>query len=177
MKIINTPATLDDLDIIHQYEEASYHPDEAASRKQLENRIIYASKSGPELFTVARDMDSDDQKVIAFLCTTLTNADLVTDESMSVHEPNGKTICLHSVCVSPDYRHKGIGTKLLSTWIKELKDINKANGNGQGKKYNRIALLSRPKLVSFYENVGFKKIGTSEVVHGPEPWIDCILDL
>ncbi|CEP14980.1 hypothetical protein [Parasitella parasitica] len=173
MNLAYNSATLEDLNIIHEYEQASYHPDEAASREQLERRINYASQSGPELFTVCRNLD-DNGKVIAFLCTTLTCADLVTDESMSKHDPEGKTICLHSVCVSPDHRKQGIATRLMLTWIEQLKKINAVN---TPQKYKRIALLSRPKLVGLYESVGFKKIGVSEVVHGPEPWIDCILEL
>lgn len=172
MELTYTPATLADLDIVNEYEQQSYHPDEAASKEQLERRIGYASSSGPELFTVARNVENN--KVVAFLCTTLTSADLVTDESMSVHEPNGKTVCLHSVCVSPDYRKQGIATKLLTNWIEQLKQINKEQPN---KKYNRIALLSRPRLTGLYESVGFKNVGVSEVVHGPEPWVDCVLDL
>jgi ribosomal protein S18 acetylase RimI-like enzyme len=172
MKLIYTPATLADLDIINEYEQISYHPDEAASKEQLERRIGYASESGPELFTVARNVDND--QVVAFLCTTLTTADLVTDESMSVHEPNGQTICLHSVCVSPDYRKQGIATKLMTKWIEQLKNVNEGL---EDKKYTRIALLSRPRLTGLYESVGFKNIGVSKVVHGPEPWIDCVLDL
>lgn len=170
MELIYTPATLADLDIVNEYEQISYHPDEAASREQLERRIGYASVSGPELFTVARD--SETHKVVGFLCSTLTTADLVTDESMSVHEPHGKTICLHSVCVSPDYRKQGIATKLMTSWIEQLKQVNKQ----QGDKYKRIAIMSRPNLLGLYESVGFKNIGVSEVVHGPEPWIDCVLD-
>lgn len=174
MKLIYTPATLADLDIINEYEQSSYHPDEAASREQLERRIKYASESGSELFTVARNVeDNDQQQVVGFLCTTLTSADLVTDESMSVHEPQGRTVCLHSVCVSPNHRHQGIATKLMSKWIEQLKQVNAT----LGKKYDRVALLSRPQLVGLYESVGFKNIGVSKVVHGPEPWIDCILEL
>lgn len=172
MKLTYTPATLGDLDIVNAYEQISYHPDEAASREQLERRIGYASESGPELFTVARDIEND--KVVGFLCSTLTTADLVTDESMSVHELDGKTICLHSVCVSPDYRKQGIATKLMTTWIEQLKQVN---AKEHEKKYKRIAIMSRPNLLGLYESVGFKNIGVSKVVHGPEPWIDCILEL
>lgn len=166
------PATLADLDIVSEYEEKSYHPDEAASKEQLERRIHYAAESGPELFTVARNTENN--QVVGFLCTTLTTSDLVTDESMSKHEPNGKTVCLHSVCVSPDYRKQGIATRLMSTWIKQLEEVNAKQVT---KKYNRIALLSRPRLVGLYESVGFKNVGVSKVVHGPEPWIDMILEL
>ncbi|KAG2237009.1 acyl-CoA N-acyltransferase [Thamnidium elegans] len=172
MKLTYTPATLADLDIVNQYEQVSYHPDEAASREQLERRIGYASESGPELFLVARDIETD--QVVGFLCSTLTTGDLVTDESMSVHERNGRTICLHSVCVSPDYRKQGIATKLMTKWIEQLKQVNTKE---EEKKYNRIALLSRPNLIGLYESVGFKNIGVSKVVHGPEPWFDCILEL
>jgi predicted GNAT family N-acyltransferase len=118
------------------------------------------------LFTVARNSDNND--IVGFVCTTLTTADLVTDESMSTHEPNGKTVCLHSVCVSPDYRKQGIATRLMTTWIEQLRQL---------KKYNRIALMSRPQLVDLYSSVGFKNVGVSEVVHGPEPWIDMVLKL
>ncbi|KAG1448079.1 hypothetical protein G6F56_009050 [Rhizopus delemar] len=168
MKLTYTPATLADLDIVSKYEEESYHPDEAASKEQLRTRIGYASHSGPELFMVARDSD----KIAGFLCSTLTHSDLVTDESMSAHEPEGRTICLHSVCVAPDMRKRGIATDLLKNWIAQLKEINT-----QKKKYDRIAIMSRPSLMSFYENVGFVNKGQSKVVHGPEPWIDCVLEL
>lgn len=176
MKLVYIPATLADLDIISEMEQMSYHPDEAASREQLERRIGYASQSGPELFTVARNIEDNKEEVVAFLCTTLTRADLVTDESMGVHEPTGKTICLHSVCVSPNYRKQGIATKLLTKWIEQIKQIN-AQQQEDNKKYTRIALMSRPKLIGLYESVGFKNVGVSKVVHGPEPWIDCILEL
>ncbi|ORE06432.1 acyl-CoA N-acyltransferase [Rhizopus microsporus var. microsporus] len=172
MKLVHTPATLADLDTVSDYETRSYHPDEAASREQLKARIGYASQSGPELFMVSRNADND--QVVGFLCSTLTTADLVTEESMSTHEPEGKTICLHSVCVAPHARKQGIATELLKAWIQRLKQVNETNSF---KKYNRIAILSRPGLVAFYENVGFRKLGVSKVVHGPEPWIDCILEL
>ncbi|EIE91394.1 hypothetical protein G6F46_011805 [Rhizopus delemar] len=172
MKFIYTPATPADLDIVSEYEEKSYHPDEAASKEQLKARIGYASQSGPELFTVARD--AQDNSVVGFLCSTLTTNELVTDESMSVHDPNGKTICLHSVCVAPHMRNRGIATELLINWIQQLKQINESTKN---KKYERVAIMSRPSLMAFYEKVGFKNKGISQVVHGPEPWIDCVLEL
>ncbi|KAI8997343.1 acyl-CoA N-acyltransferase [Pilobolus umbonatus] len=170
MRLAYRPATLADLDVVYQYEKESYHPDEAASRQQLERRINYSAESDPFLFTVA--IDTDKNKIVAFLCNTLTNEDLVTEESMKHHDYAGSTICLHSVCVAPDRRHEGIATKLMMHWVDQIKK-NKAGG----KQYKRITLLSRPSLVGFYESVGFKSIGISKVVHGPEPWVDCILDL
>ncbi|KAI8361825.1 acyl-CoA N-acyltransferase, partial [Choanephora cucurbitarum] len=163
-----TSATLEDLDKVTEYETISYHPDEAASREQLARRIGFAA-TRPELFMVARDPD-----VVGFLCSTLTTAPLVTDESMSQHQEDGKTICLHSVCVSPDHRQKGIATKMMTAWIEQLKQINQTHDK---KVYERIAILSRPHLLGLYERVGFRTLGQSQVVHGPEPWFDCILEL
>ncbi|KAI9257916.1 acyl-CoA N-acyltransferase [Sporodiniella umbellata] len=168
MELTYTPATLDHLKIISQYEQESYHPDEAASEQKFRDRIGYAAQSGPELFLVAQISG----QVAGFVCSTLSHEELVTDESMESHEHGGRTVCLHSVCVSPSLRHKGIATQLLKHWISLLRKVNR-----EQRKYNRISLLSRPTLLKLYENVGFVNLGKSKVVHGPEPWFDCILEL
>ncbi|KAI8879805.1 acyl-CoA N-acyltransferase [Backusella circina FSU 941] len=164
-------ATLDDLPVITALEAESYHPDEAASPEQLKNRLGYASESGKELFYVAREAVSNE--VVAFVCNTLSSSPLLTDESMSQHEVNGKTICLHSVCVSLKARKQGVATRLLEDWIKTLRDIN-AKGT---KKYDRIALISRLNLIKLYGSVGFVELGKSHIVHGPDPWYDMVLEL
>ncbi|KAL0081389.1 acyl-CoA N-acyltransferase [Phycomyces blakesleeanus] len=164
------PACLLDLDVIDHLEQTSYHPDEAATREKLKNRIEYAAHSGPELFLVAKDKET----IVGFVCTTLSRSDLLTEESMDVHDPEGKTVCLHSVCVAPEYRKRGVATHLLNTWIGILRHHNELQ---TPKKYERVAILSRPNLLSLYGSVGFKNLGKSEVVHGPEPWYDCILEL
>ncbi|KAL1926171.1 hypothetical protein VTP01DRAFT_6036 [Rhizomucor pusillus] len=165
LDLVYAPATLNDLDVVHQLEESSYHPDEAASREQLANRIKYAETTDPNLFLIARRADTGE--IAGFVCTTLTTAPLVTDESMKTHEPEGKTVCLHSVCVAPSARRQGVATAMLRYWIQLLQDSNR---------YSRIALLSRPNLLPLYGSVGFKDLGVSEVVHGPDPWYDAVLD-
>ncbi|KAI8378027.1 acyl-CoA N-acyltransferase [Radiomyces spectabilis] len=164
------PAQLADLDRVHQLESSSYHPDEAASRQQLENRIGFAAMSDPALFTVMRCQGN----IIGFICSTLTNNDLVTDESMSVHDPQGQTVCLHSVTIDHAYRRRGLAQAILNKWIDELRNVHDRRPE---QKYKRIALLSRPYLLPLYESVGFKTLGQSVVQHGPEPWFDCIIDL
>ncbi|CAO3587121.1 unnamed protein product [Absidia cylindrospora] len=166
IKLDYSPATLADLDVITDLEARSYTPDEAASKENIRLRIENSQKAAqPELlFLVARHVST----IVGFLCTTLADTDLVTEESMSENAPSGKTVCLHSVCVSPEHRHQGIATCLLKHWI---------NMHRTAHLYRRIALLSRPTLISFYCSVGFQKIGLSPIVHGPEPWIDCILDI
>lgn len=174
IKLEYTGATISDLDNLYELEKESYHPDEAASREQLKARIGYSQDMSepPLLFLVARSSsvssDGDDDEIVGYLCSTISTSPLVTDESLSMNEPQGRTICLHSVCVSPKYRHQGIATKMLNYWI----DLHK-----QRKQFDRIAIMSRPSLLPLYTSVGFIELGVSAVVHGPDKWYDCIIDL
>lgn len=167
MCLIFEPATFNDLDHVAALEAASYHPDEAASREQLKNRIQYAQDTIPDLFLVARS-SSDNNSIAGFACSTVSKASLVTEESMKTHDPDGTTVCLHSVCVAPHRRRQGVAKELLRQWIQRLR---------QTARFQRIALLSRPHLIPLYESVGFKTLGKSSVVHGPDPWYDAVLDL
>lgn len=166
LDLIYEPAKEDDLDVITAIETASYHPDEAATREQLANRIQYALTSDINLFMVARR--SSDRELVGYVCNTLSKDPLVTDESMKTHDPEGKTVCLHSVCVSPNARRQKIASRLMKHWIEIIRNE---------KRYQRIALMSRPNLIPLYESVGFKTLGKSSVVHGPDPWYDAVIDL
>ncbi|CAO3611575.1 unnamed protein product [Cunninghamella blakesleeana] len=161
-------ATISDLDDLYELEKESYHPDEAASKDQLKARIGYSQDMNepPLLFLVARN--GTDNDIVGYLCSTLSTSPLVTDKSLSINEPQGRTVCLHSVCVSPKYRRQGIATKMLDYWI----DLHK-----QRKQFDRIAIMSRPSLLPLYTSVGFVDLGISAVVHGPEKWNDCVIDL
>lgn len=176
----------DDLDTIANLEAASYDPAEAASRENIAKRI-HIAQSRPALFLVATshtviencDMElgictqEKVETVIAFVNATLTTTDLVTEESMEKHDDNGTTVAIHSVCVATQYRGQGLAEKLLNNYLDGLRAAN----SGDAKLYKRVALLSRQPLIGLYEKVGFKCIGQSSVMHGPEPWFDCILDL
>ncbi|KAG2221204.1 hypothetical protein INT45_000244 [Circinella minor] len=171
--LVFKPATLTDLDIISTIETQSYHPDEAASREQIAHRMNYAIDGDPHLFYTAwleqeNNNNNKEEKTLAgFVCTTLGSTTLVTDESMKVHDPNGKIVYLHSVCVHPQARRQKVATRLMTHWIQLLE---------KSKKYDRIALIARENLIGLYESVGFKYLGKSQVVHGPDPWFDMVLD-
>lgn len=176
----------DDLDTIANLEAGSYDPSEAASRENIAKRIEIA-QSRPALFLVATahtvvekcDMElgictqEEIETVVAFVNATLTDSELVTDQSMDIHNDNGTTVAIHSVCVAPQYRGQGIAEKLLTNFLDGLRAAN----SGDAKCYKRAALLSRERLIKLYEKAGFTCIGKSQVVHGPEPWFDCTLDL
>jgi len=58
------------------------------------------------------------------------------------HEQDGGTVGLHTLCVHPACRAKGLGTMLLTEYVKRL---DKVDG------IQRIALIAHDELVPFYE--------------------------
>ncbi|CAG8451120.1 9178_t:CDS:2 [Funneliformis caledonium] len=140
-----------DVERAFQLESEGYPPEEAASLETLQYR----------------------QKLIGFIVSTSTLSKSLTHESMSLHEQEGKTVCIHSVCVDKKYRRGGVATKLLKEYISSLKGSGDV---GEDVKYERCALLAHEYLIPLYRNVGFKLMGESQVIHGPEKWFDLVME-
>jgi ribosomal protein S18 acetylase RimI-like enzyme len=83
------------------------------------------------------------------------------------HSEDGQTICLHSLCIHPDFSGKGFGQILLKGYVQRIRDSGVAT---------RIALLCRERLLGFYEKAGFKKVGPSKCQYGGGNWFDMVLD-
>lgn len=84
---------------------------------------------------------------------------------MSTHDPNGTSVCIHSVCVAPTYRRRGVATRLLKEYLSRLQ-------KAQSSKYDRVLLIAHEDLRSLYEGAGFEWVGPSAVVHGTRPWFE-----
>lgn len=87
---------------------------------------------------------------------------------MRVHHPQGRTVCVHSVCVAPEYRRQGVALALLQAYTRHLNDENdrhKRETTGD-KIYERIALITHDHLIPLYEKAGYALLGRSPVVHG-----------
>ena len=69
------------------------------------------------LFEVADD-DSDGS-LLAMVHGTRTSDTYSSDAAMAIgsHESNGPTACIHSLCVHPGWRAKGLGTKILREYV------------------------------------------------------------
>lgn len=92
---------------------------------------------------------------------------------MSTHVPSSSSVCIHAICVAPEYRRKGIGLGLLREYIVRLEAANAATKGKDGKgKYERVLLITHEELKPFYELAGFKWVGRSEVIHGSKPWFE-----
>ena len=66
----------------------------------------------------------------------------------SKHNPTGQDAYIHNMFVEPQFRKKGIATRLL----KHILDICKSEGIG------RVALHSAPMGIGIYESLGFEKV-------------------
>lgn len=86
-------------------ESSAYPADEAAT---LENLQLRSEVAGDYFWCVRADAALE-----GFVCGTLTCGDTLTEESMSVHEPEGTTLCIHSVVVAEERRRLGLGTAML----------------------------------------------------------------
>jgi arylalkylamine N-acetyltransferase len=135
-------------------ETASYPADEAADEAKLLARMQEAG----QFFGGAYNDDG----LCGFICGTLTTATTLTDESMSTHEPSGKTLCIHSVVVEESLRRKGIALWMLNCYLQQVVELTTVS---------RVLLICKEGLVQLYEKAGFKLLGPSEVVHGADPWL------
>lgn len=83
------------------------------------------------------------------------------------HNEDGETVCLHSLCVHPNFQDKGLGRVLLVGWTQRIRESGVAK---------RIALICRERFVAWYEKAGFKKVGESKCQYGGGGWFDMVLE-
>jgi hypothetical protein len=88
---------------------------------------------------------------------------------MSQHISSSSSVCIHAVCISPDYRGKGLGVRLLREYITRLESATRDDGS---RSYERALLITHEELRHFYEEAGFEWLGKSDVVHGSRPWFE-----
>ena len=135
-------------------ESAGYPADEAATEEKLLMRI----REAPEYFHGAFTAEGE---LCGFVCGTLTLSDVLTDESMSAHEPTGTILCIHSVVVTEAMRRKGIALWMLQNYLQKVSELQKLT---------RVLLICKANLIGLYEKAGFVDLGRSDVVHGQDPW-------
>lgn len=110
------------------------------------------------------------ERLVAHILATKTDADTLTDESMELpdrdeydrtkdrsdprgHKEEGRTICIHSVVVHPDYQGQSIGTILLRDYVQRLTTQHIAD---------KIALIAHDHVAPFYQRLDFQDMGPSD---------------
>jgi GNAT superfamily N-acetyltransferase len=114
------------------------------------------------------------RKLIAYACGTAASA--LTARSMKIHsnDEDAWLVCLHSVCVAPEYQRRGVALKLIEEFMKRLRKAESGQGGPdmQKKGYECVALLAHEELFPLYIKAGFSVLGVSHVNWGSGGWFE-----
>ncbi|KAG8911831.1 hypothetical protein FRC00_005765 [Tulasnella sp. 408] len=77
----------------------------------------------------------------------------------------GKAVVIHSVCVHPDYRKKGVAIALLREYLTRLE-------KDAPPEIESVRLICHEEMMELYRKAGFDLVGKSPVVHGPREWYE-----
>ncbi|KAF2748781.1 acyl-CoA N-acyltransferase [Sporormia fimetaria CBS 119925] len=142
---------------------------------------LLSSRDFPRIDTTGTERK---RVLLGHIIATKHSSHLVTDEAMDFpkdwrdkyelnpssgtgHHEDGQTVCLHSLCVHPDFHDRGLGRVLLTAWTQRIRDSGIAQ---------RVALICRERYIGFYENAGFTKIGESKCQYGGGGWYDMVME-
>lgn len=81
------------------------------------------------------------------------------------HQPDGRTVMLHSLAVSPTYQRGGLGKALMRAYLARVKET------GLG---DRVAILTYDRLVPYYQGLGFEHYGKSKSNYAGVAWHDLV---
>eukprot|EP00566_Odontella_aurita_P008526 CAMPEP_0113590638 /NCGR_PEP_ID=MMETSP0015_2-20120614/36792_1 /TAXON_ID=2838 /ORGANISM="Odontella" /LENGTH=659 /DNA_ID=CAMNT_0000496865 /DNA_START=123 /DNA_END=2102 /DNA_ORIENTATION=- /assembly_acc=CAM_ASM_000160 len=122
---------------------------------------------------VRRNLATESQKmtgtVIGYICSTRCWE--FDHESMSVHDPTGPLLAVHSVVVMDRYRKMGIGTKMLKEYVSAVRRMELKSP------LERIVLMSKADKLAFYVRAGFRITKPSPIAHGRETWYEGELEV
>ncbi|KAL1864235.1 hypothetical protein Daus18300_007832 [Diaporthe australafricana] len=120
--------------------------------------------------------------LLAHIIATASSSNIVQDSDMEIpadwrasqgkhvdkgHREGGRTICVHSLAVSPKLQGRGLGKLIMKSFLQQMKSIGA----------ERVALICQEYLVSYYERFGFKHAGKSKAEFGGGGWHDMVFDL
>ena len=165
-----------DLPRCYTIESDSYPPDEAASLEALQYRQHHAAqyfRCAVVLPPSSVDNPTDSMKmsgeIVGFVTGTRCSAFDV--DSMTVHDPNGSMLAIHSVVVAERHRHQGVGGTMLREYVQSIRKMSVKTP------IDRIVLIAKADKLAFYVRAGFAVVGISPIVHGRDVWYECCCDL
>ncbi len=106
--------------------------------------------------------------LVGYTCGTLTAADTLTHESMSRHDPEGQTLCIHSVGVAAEFQRKGIARRMLKAYLQYVQQTSP--------QVQSVQLICKEALIPLYTSASFNLVGPSSIVHGRDQWYDMRVD-
>lgn len=142
-------------------EEICFPPGQRINRDVLIKRAALY----PDQFLVAEDTKADGRKIVGCIAGVTTEEDSFSDDLFTdpdIHDPSGSIVMITGLEVRPEYRHIGLATRLMERFIDRERQRGKT----------RIVLTCLEKLVSFYEQMGYRKIGLSRSTLGGAAWYE-----
>ncbi|KAI8362262.1 hypothetical protein B0O80DRAFT_493269 [Mortierella sp. GBAus27b] len=133
-----------------------------------------------------------DEVLVGYVVSTLSPDKSLTHSSMSTHDPQGTSVCIHSVCVAKPYQRRGIATAMVKEYLKHLTRLNEQSSSEKadpptllpspsslsaGYRQERVLLIAHYELIDLYKKAGFNLVGQSIVEHGPDPWYEMVYQL
>lgn len=148
-------ATFDDLSSLAAVERECFPAAEAATEKDIQNRLLHYADHFWLLF--------DGDKLVGFVDGMVTDVADLTDEmyeKAEMHDANGAWQMVFGVNTIPSYRRHGWAARLMEQAIKEAKE--------QGRK--GLVLTCKEELIHYYAKFGFVSEGISQSIHGNVVW-------
>lgn len=153
--------TKEDAEILSKVEATCFPPNEAATSKEIQERLdVYANH-----FLLLFEED----RLISFIDGFCTNQRDLTDEvysDASMHDEDGDWQMVFGLNTLPDYQRKGNAAKIMNAMI-DLARQEKRKG---------LVLTCKDRLVPYYSKFGFKNEGVSSSVHGGVVWYQMRLE-
>jgi len=211
-------ATLEDIPRCFEIESASYPSDEAATVSSLTSRQKHAGMYFILCYTTTTTTNTNDAKtkkqqqkqkhdhehdheheqetIIGFVCGTRCTE--FNEQSMSKqHNPSGKLLAIHSVVVEEQYRRKGIASKMMTQYIRDVVMTQREEEGMQRREEENdteqqqqqsslllsqpvvesIVLIAKEHLLGFYVRCGFCVNRPSPIIHGKDLWYDIEMEL
>ena len=84
------------------------------------------------------------------------------------HKEEGRTICIHSLAVLPEFQKRGLGKTLVTAYVQRMEQQGVAD---------RLALIAHEELIPYYEKFGFENRGKSDAQFGGGGWFDMVREL
>ncbi len=151
-----------DLQRCYEIERLSYSKEEAASKSNMQKRLIQF----PQGFLLLEN----DKEIIGFINSGSCHEVKLSDESfkeMLGHDSQGKNIVVMSVVVHPHYQKQGFVSLLMKKFIEDMQNLKK----------EEIFFICKKELIPMYEKYGFKDLGESSSTHGGVAWNEMSLSL
>jgi predicted PhzF superfamily epimerase YddE/YHI9/GNAT superfamily N-acetyltransferase len=165
-----------DIPACAEIEQASYPHEEAASKSSLQYRQHHAAPYFRCAVLVSKGVDGEqveNEVIVGYVCSTRCRE--FGHDSMTTHDTSGPLLAVHSVVVSEPYRGQGIAMAMLRDYISAISEMNDSDTTGDS--IDKLVLIAKANLLSFYVQCGFAVTGVSHIVHGQDSWYDCELVL